>query len=522
MQSIHYQCLIVLLTAVLTSQLGFADDVGTSQQPILNGSAVPVGELEAVGRLPGCTATLIENDLVLTAAHCVCTGESSNTGCRKQTTYTLTNVRPLDNPVTSADESTTRRNITITGDVSVHPKYTSAGWLSYDFATVKLNQSVSSVALGVNPIPLELPTQRPKLNDNLTIVGFGTASPCTATSTPPNDGKQKVTLPLHEISTGNVTLRIGTNGAGACPGDSGGPALNTAGNIVGVASSLPGNYDPTDQAYQWIYPDTFTVKANGVQGSHFENRDQHQFNLVSVYPLTVKGVLRYEWDNVRDSGQSGFIRRLNVLNQSKFPVTFRRLVSPVSLDDVDHTVEKDETASVKAKGKHGFHFEMKDKHQFYLESVYPTTLNGRITYEWNNVRDPGSSRFIRRLTVTNKSNFAVTFKIKILKLKLSDMPVSNMAEFTNSQKLNKTASVRAKGKHGFHFERRDKHQFYLESVYPTTVNGQITYKWDNVRDPGNSGFIRRLTVFNQSNFPVTFKANVQSVNLRNKPTMFSP
>jgi hypothetical protein len=40
---------------------------------------------------------------------------------------------------------------------------------------------------------------------------------------------------------------------GACPGDSGGPALNSLGRIVGVASTGPGNYDPTDLAYNFIF-----------------------------------------------------------------------------------------------------------------------------------------------------------------------------------------------------------------------------------------------------------------------------
>ncbi len=266
----------------------------------------------------------------------------------------------------------------------------------------------------------------------------------------------------------------------------------------------------------------FTVKSKGVHGFHFENLDRHQFNLVSVYPLTVNGILNYEWDNVRDPGQSGFIRRLNVLNQSNIPVSFRLKVSPVSLDNIQHTVEKNETSSVQANGKHGFHFEMQDRHQFYLESIYPTTMNGRISYEWDNVRDPGNSRFIRRLTVINKTNFPVTFKLKVIKVTLGQTPIIDVAGLIKTQLLDETASVQANGKHGFHFERQDKHQFYLESVYPTTVNGRITYRWDNVRDPGNSGFIRRLTVFNKSSFPVSFKLKVLGVTLRNRPVIFSP
>lgn len=520
MNYINYQRLIILFITLIMTQAVYSEEIGSSQQPIIGGDSVPEGELEAVGRLGGCTATLIESDLVLTAAHCVCPDDNSRENCRQQATFVLKNVRPTDSPMT-------RRDISIVGVVNIHPKFaTDSNWLSNDFATVKLNQPVSNVALNVNPIPLELPSQRPKLGDDLTIVGFGTGGRCAPNPDVPGDpgvppGKRKVTLPLHEISAGNVTLRIGTYPVGACPGDSGGPALNTAGNIVGVASTNPGNYDPTDLTYNWIYPDTFTVKSKGVHGFHFESRDKHQFNLVSVYPLTVNGILNYEWDNVRDPGQSRFIRRLNVLNKSSFPVSFRLKVSPVLLDNIKHTVEKSETATVQANGKHGFHFEMQDKHQFYLESVYPTTVNGRITYEWDNVRDPGNSRFIRRLTVINKSNIPVTFKLKVIKVTPSLRQKVDLGLMT-TQLLNETASIKANGKHGFHFERQDKHQFYLESVYPTTVNGRITYRWDNVRDPGRSGFIRRLSVINKSNYPVTFKVKVLGATLSEQPSVLSP
>lgn len=516
MNNMHDRWLIILLGMLLISQIACSEEVGSSQQSIKNGDPVPITEFEAVGSLRwrgfSCTATLIEPDLVLTAAHCVCPEDESREGCGPQAIFTLKNVRPVDSPET-------RRDISMTGSVSLHPKFaTDSNWLSNDFAIVRLNQKVTDIAF-VKPISVELPTQRPELGDNLTIVGFGrTGDDCNSSPF----GKRKVTLPLYEISTDNVTLRIGTSSAGACPGDSGGPALNAAGNIVGVSSTNPGNYDPTDLAYNWIYPDTFTVKSNGVHGFHFEGRDQHQFNLVSVYPLTVNGVLNYEWDNVRDPGQFGFIRRLNILNQSNFPVSFRRLVRPVALDNVPHTVEKNETASVQAKGKHGFHFEIQDKHQFYLESVYPITMGGRITYEWDNVRDPGDSRFIRRLTVINKSNFPVIFKIKVIKMTLGQIPIINVLGLIKTPLFNETASVQANGKHGFHFERQDRHQFYLESIYPTTVNGRITYRWNNVRDPGSSGFKRRLTIFNKSGFPVTFKLKVLGVTLRDKPVIFSP
>ncbi|MFN0301172.1 MAG: S1 family peptidase [Burkholderiales bacterium] len=243
---------LCVITLLVSSEAAFAQAKGSSQHYLQGGTAVPVGQFEAVGQVLGvgsCTATLITPTLVLTAGHCVCTGQTTRTGCRSSATFILRNVRPVDDPSTPADESATRKDIQITGSVQVHPDYTSHGWLSEDFAIVALNRPATELAI-VQPIPVEEPNSRPTIGTQLILVGFGRTGPNC--NTPPM-GKRQLTLPVNSISTGNITLRLGQTGMTACPGDSGGPAVNAAGKIVGVSSSIPANYDPTYLAHEWLF-----------------------------------------------------------------------------------------------------------------------------------------------------------------------------------------------------------------------------------------------------------------------------
>jgi hypothetical protein len=234
------------------------DDIGTTRHYLSDGTHVPDGKYEAVGRVGargGCTGTLITDRLVLTAAHCACPTNPQPGDCVSRGTFTLVNVLPREGPQVRTD-------IAIQGDILIHPDFEEGDvWLLNDFALIRLDVPASSVAR-VSPIPVERPDRRPVVGDACTLVGFGrTGANCTS----PSSGKRELTLTADEVS--ERTIVFNDTQSFSCPGDSGGPALNARGYVVGVAStgdsSTNSNYDPTFVAYPWIFGTDRVLRAVG-------------------------------------------------------------------------------------------------------------------------------------------------------------------------------------------------------------------------------------------------------------------
>jgi len=262
---------------VLVSPAGVVGDAQPPQPRLSVGTPVAIGQLEAIGTLGGCTATLITQSLVLTAAHCVCADDASSANCAASATLVLKDVFPVDNPSTTADESLTRDDVSMTGSVRVHPEYGDRGWLREDMAVVELDTPANQLVTGVEPIAVERPDKIPQVGDNLTLVGFGlTGSGCSAQSA----GKMQHTLPVTGIGWGGINFI--KSGEHSCPGDSGGPVLNADMHVVGVASwtnsSDSSTYRPTFYSYNWIFdmsrPSWGSCSWEGVESAGINSHQQ--------------------------------------------------------------------------------------------------------------------------------------------------------------------------------------------------------------------------------------------------------
>ena len=153
-------------------------------------------------------------------------------------------VHQRDNPLTDADESLiVDANVTYSSasgpnDVpyETHPFAGVHGWLWYDLAFVHL--AVSPNADHIIPFKTIDAVGTPALGNEEWISGYGSAvDPCGAPGTTLHTAATPLdTIVNHDDGSSKLTVLDPT--IHACGGDSGGPMVDSHGNIVGVGSSI--------------------------------------------------------------------------------------------------------------------------------------------------------------------------------------------------------------------------------------------------------------------------------------------
>ncbi len=229
---------VALLAAVTVGCGDVAQGPGTAEtlEPIVGGTL----DLEHVavfqeftrwdGNVSACTATLIAPNVLLTARHCVAEGESSNVRCGVSFFGETVNGNStvVTNDVVPGETSSFYRGL----EVRVPAEGNSM--CGYDVALIVLNLPVpAAVATPAIPrIDREVEAGEPYV-----AVGYGVDD-----NGEPNPGR----MTLGDLGVRCLSSECGgmfgvmptefMGDTGICSGDSGGPALDAEGKVIGVAS----------------------------------------------------------------------------------------------------------------------------------------------------------------------------------------------------------------------------------------------------------------------------------------------
>jgi Trypsin len=242
-----FKLILVLFSALTIFSTCTAENMGDNEETevssfILYGTpdtsqahqaAVFVSRDEGGGYVGNCTGTLISNNVVLTAAHCVGTA-SEMTVYFGNSTNSFTDMRTAS-------------------EVQIHPGYNpSSTNVSNDIALIRLSSNAPTSIVPIPPLPSSNGIVQSDMNTTpLQYVGFG------QTETGSSGTKLTITRPAVAMCTtstgcsfnlsgmgvnlpgGAFGIAMDSTNGGICSGDSGGPAFVIRGNteyVAGVSS----------------------------------------------------------------------------------------------------------------------------------------------------------------------------------------------------------------------------------------------------------------------------------------------
>lgn len=185
----------------------------------------------SVYRTPFCTGTLIDQDVVLTAAHCLDEATGGSTYNEMETGELAIYVG--DDP--SVDLAS---HVYAVSDIEIYSSYNRVS-IRNDAGLVRLTSDITEGYDPVPPLPASEGFSTSDIGENLNFAGFG------YTETGSYGEKMQVDLPLGGLgctvsgcpTSGDSATQISysqSGGYGPCSGDSGGPAFVTRGGVVYV------------------------------------------------------------------------------------------------------------------------------------------------------------------------------------------------------------------------------------------------------------------------------------------------